>query len=747
MKSRNLIDTVMLIKRATQMSKELNAEFYTIEEYPLSPAQRALIDKISNGDVKQTSIAELFKADLNKDIAIKHYYTCYGAPNEVENIISRIYKETPLDKCVVAVTNPVVYSQLFFDYSLLYNIPITFGTGIPITNSNPAKLLKLYYHWMTDGFFGSVAIKDMINSPVFDKGKMYERLSEAGDYNKKKFEEVLGDLRLSNIRERNDAIIEEFEKAVNREEANADSKDTKAYDEILKKVAVIPAIKLFADELAAPCEVFISRYSKIRKGSETIADRLLMMLDATAASRIYDELSIIRASGISQADEDIIQNILKEMVCKGSAQAGALHVTTIKGAFASVRDHLFVAGLASSMFPGSPKENYLLLDDDLDKFGKDSYYLTSTGRIEIKKQSLDRLIRIANGLNANISISYPGLDVSELKKDNASSSVFEIYQAEVKKNVTISDLEKRFEKIEYFEPAISDSRKIGKAYINDEKISKELPFTKPWAFFKGDLEKSYSPSALNTFFGCPMCFMISRLLGIEEPEEDKPFEVISAADMGTLAHTMMEISGENPQMSEDKFKEICSNAFDTYISEHTPLILGDAKVKKEEFLDMMANAYRMETKREVMLKEEDIECTHESGVKIHGFPDRVEKLSDGTYCVVDFKTARNLEHVQDDIKTCLQVIIYAYILEKTMNIKVSRGEFRYIRLGQTVTCRYDDAMKNDLNDMLNYFKDAMENDEFPIPDKEIMEEQDTCKYCKFGDICGKNPDWEDMINV
>ena len=71
-------------------------------------------------------------------------------------------------------------------------------------------------------------------------------------------------------------------------------------------------------------------------------------------------------------------------------------------------------------------------------------------RISTKKQSLDRLIRIANGLNANISISYPGLDVSELKKDNASSSVFEIYQAEVKKNVTISDLEKRFEKIEYF---------------------------------------------------------------------------------------------------------------------------------------------------------------------------------------------------------------------------------------------------------------------------------------------------------
>ena len=81
----------------------------------------------------------------------------------------------------------------------------------------------------------------------------------------------------------------------------------------------------------------------------------------------------------------------------------------------------------------------------------------------------------------------------------------------------------------------------------------------------------------------------------------------------------------------------------------------------------------LETHREVFMKEEDIECVHECGLRIHGFPDRVEKLEDGTYCVVDFKTGREVEHIENDPSTCFQALIYAYILEKTKGIKVSRG--------------------------------------------------------------------------
>ena len=72
-----------------------------------------------------------------------------------------------MDECTVAVTEPGTYSQLFFDYALIHNIPMTFGCGVPIINSNPAKLLALYSEWVDD-FFSAASLKQMLFSKVFD---------------------------------------------------------------------------------------------------------------------------------------------------------------------------------------------------------------------------------------------------------------------------------------------------------------------------------------------------------------------------------------------------------------------------------------------------------------------------------------------------------------------------------------------------------------------------------------------------
>ena len=157
----------------------------------------------------------------------------------------------------------------------------------------------------------------------------------------------------------------------------------------------------------------------------------------------------------------------------------------------------------------------------------------------------------------------------------------------------------------------------------------------------------------------------------------------------------------------------------------------------------MKTAFGMEKHREIAVKEEDVETTHDCGIKIHGYPDRVEKLDDGSYIVVDFKTKRKVEHVEDDIDTCLQVIIYAYILEKELGMNIKRGEYRYLRTGDVVTCDYNDEIKDKLSDKLKEFKECLERGLFGVPaflSKD--DEKDICKYCKYGGICGKSSDWE-----
>lgn len=739
--ARKLMDSVSLMRKAKAECQPIDADFFVLKEYPLNPLDKALLKRLSDGKIQESTLAEIYHLE-DAPLKIDSFKNCYGAPNEVESILTDIYSGKKLDKCTVAVTDPTTYGQLFYDYALLYDIPITFGCGIPIINSNPARLLVLYYHWMTGGFFGAAAIKAMLSSKAFDKSKLYDLYPETDEnFSWGTYSDVLGGIRLTNDKANNDKRIADFKIAIAEEEALKDTEDEKAYKTLNRKKLCIPHLEVLAKELAMPVEEFIFKYSYIRKGFDTNAQRLLMQLDIAASNAIYEELKVIRTSGVEQATEDMILNVLKMGVASARSEEGKLYVTGIDGALSSVRENLYIAGLSASKYPGSPRENYLLLDADLRLFGEEAEYMTSDGRIRRKRDRLLTLAHLASGLGSSINVSFAGLNVSELKRDNASSLVFELYREESGKNVTSKELEEHITKIDYFEPAISVTRKVGKAYNDGKFVAPHLSEeVKDAISVHLNLDREYSPSALDVFFGCPRSFMLSSVLGIPEPDDDKPFEVIAANESGTMAHSLMEELG-NSDISLEDFQKLSGEYFDRFIEQHPPLVAQNVEAERDQFLDMMETAYIMDPHREVVLKEENIHCVHESGVKIHGFPDRIEKLDDGSYLVVDFKSARSIGHVQDDIDTCLQIVIYAYLMEQK-GFKISGGEYRYIRLGETVSCKYDDEMKQQLFDKLTVFKNHMETADFPIPDNayeenRAKEDPDPCKFCKYAMICGK----------
>ncbi|WP_026527811.1 PD-(D/E)XK nuclease family protein [Butyrivibrio sp. VCD2006] len=731
--SEKAIDAVALVRKAITECGNISADFYILEEYPLSPLEKKLVEKLSGGKYKSISICELY-GTTGETTKISGYKNCYGAPNEVESVLEHIYKEKKADQCTVAVTDPATYGQLFYDYALLYDLPITFGTGIPIINSNPARLLSLYYAWTTSGFFGADAVNAMLSNGAFDKNKLYDQFPERDeDFRWSVFYEVLGGIRFTTDEQTNKQRLQEFKKAVEEELANLGESEGKNYKSVYQRYLCIPCLEVMAKELALPTEAFISKYSYIRKGADTNRDRLVMNLDIAAKSSIYEDLKVIRESGIVQDTDSIILNILKSNVCIQRSEPGKIHVTSIDGAITCIRDNLFIMGLSASKYPGSPKENYLLLDEDLKLFGNGAEYLTSDAKILRKREQLLKLAKLATSLGADIYASYAGLNVSELKKDNASSMIFELFREANGKTATAKDLDNSIEKVDYFKPSISLTRLIGDAYNQGKVIKNDMTDSIDEDNMGWNLDKEYSPTALDSFFGCPRKFWLSYILGIPEPEEKDPFEIISASASGTMAHELMEETG-GTDIGEDDFLKMSGEYFDRYIKENPPLIGENVEAAKEQFMEMMETAYEMDPHREIALKEEDIHFAHESGVKLRGFPDRVEKLDDGTYLIVDFKTARSVSHVEDDIDTCLQIVIYAYLMEQK-GYKVSGGEYRYLRLGDTVRCKYDDEMKNKLSEKLNTFKEAMLSGEFPIP--VIDKENNPCKYCKYGSICGK----------
>ena len=153
--------------------------------------------------------------------------------------------------------------------------------------------------------------------------------------------------------------------------------------------------------------------------------------------------------------------------------------------------------------------------------------------------------------------------------------------------------------------------------------------------------------------------------------------------------------------------------------------------EKREFLKMMQTAYRTDPGNEVISAENEYSFTHPCGVKLRGYPDRVEKEPDGSLIIADYKTKRKIEHEKDDINTCLQVVIYAWLCEQAGN-PVKRCDYRYIRKGKTISCSYDDLRRSELKGKLETFKEALITNSFP---RDPGSGDENCRYCTMNDIC------------
>lgn len=736
----NGIDSVMLIRKAIAECTDFDAEFYSLEEFPCNPLEQALLSKVSGEKNKRISIKSLYKAE-DKPLSISNFKNCYGASNEVETIIADIYSDKKVDECTVAVTEPGTYSQLFFDYALIHNIPMTFGCGVPIINSNPAKLLALYSEWIGD-FFSAASLKQMLFSKAFNRSKLIGMLPEQDeDFPWSSFYQYLGDIGFTNDSYLNSKKIAAFGNAVLDEGELIVDDESKEFQEYQQKLKCIPLLEVIAEELALPRELFIKEYAVIRTDDSKISTKMLTALDVAASSVIYDELTYISESGTAQTDSDAITNVLQTSVMSQQSEPGFLHVTSIDMAFSSIRKNLYIAGLSASKFPGSPREDYLLLDSDLDLFGDQASHMKSKERIKQKSNNAICLAELASDLEANIAVSYSGMNTADLKKDNASSLIYELFSKTSGTSATYEDLEKTITKVGYFEPAIAASRLVGEAYVDGNVIKSTAK--KDNAYYNWNINGSYSPTALETFFSCPRRFMLRYILNIPEPDVDDPYEVIDSRATGTMAHVLMERLAESDMDLVD-FLKLSGEFFDTYIAQHPPLLTEKIHDVRIEFIEMMKTAYEGDPHRKAVLAEEDIECKHSTGVNIHGLPDRVELLNDGTCLIVDFKTGRKVKHIENDFMTCFQVIVYAYLME-SMGYKVSGAEFRYIRLGRTIKCKYDKEMKDNLKYALTQFKEKMEAGEFPC----CNSLEDSCNYCQYLGVCNKDVEedyWTGLFN-
>jgi len=693
LKDNNLYDDITLARYVIENNKKIDAEFYIFEDCKLNNLEKELLNVVSNNNYS------IYSFNKSKKSNIKEYFEAYGSTNEVENVLSYILKNNiRFDECTIAVTDSKTYFKTFKDYEDIYNLPFSYGLSLSIRETNPGRFLKQIIDWNNDNY-SKDSFVELFNSTYFNKEKFINDSKINPDYFNSAIE-MAGFLRISFDEHSNLNKIEKLEELY----------------------------KLSQDKLLI--------IEEVRKINSILSIGLVNFIDYSINKNQYDDSAIetiknnlLNGSLFNLDENKIINYIYNLSIVINEVKEGCLYITSINRAKSVFRKYLFILGLSNNLFPGNPKENHIILDSDYSLFG---IIQKSNEEIKNKVNDLKYLIKLNELFNHDVYLSYSNFNITDLKEQSPSSVILDVYMNEI--NGTSEEYKRNFKKINYFDSNISYINNIGKEYIKGDKniISNKKHVTenksKPLDYTK----YNFSASIITDYFKCQYLFYLKKIIGLKEPYDFDSELVIPANEIGTLIHKILE-DKEPVHTKEQDFLDYSKKVFNDYLIEHYPLSKDIAQIEYEKFEVYCKNAYEMGLNDgTIILKEKDSTIVHESGLKIHGLPDMVERLNDGTIRVVDYKVKNRIEHDKDIPKTITQIIQYAYILYKSKNIKPDSCEFRYIKQKYSEIITDIDKAFKDYSDGLYKIKESFELNSF-----DANGDDELCEYCYFKNICPK----------
>lgn len=737
---KELVDSVGLIRKAVENADKIRAVFNGVsvccKESDLSPLELELVHCISEetGSVPDLTSAEKKAAACSEDNKKVFFSSAYGAVNEVEGILSQILENSiPLDECVVAVTDTAKYAQLFYDECSSLGVPVTFGCGVPVSNSKTAGFLKLLYRWDTSGFNGTDALRALVLSDVFNISRANEILGE----NRANWDDIIsvaGNLRLCTDAAVNRQRIENYKKILEK------SRDRHK----AKTLAALESAEILFSEFEKGYSHILRTFTAINSSPSEPAGKI----DRSALQVITDAIdSYLTFSGDGDPGE-IIPGLLNRTVCSGLSREGAIHITDIAGAACVMRKNLFIAGLSATLFPGKPSENYLVLDSDYGMcrgsgFNPQYYelYPTSKNKIKFRTDSLFSLYETAVNVGADIRVSYPDFNFAELKPDEPSSALYKLYEMSsgISGERAIKECNSEITKNNAGFFSLHNGRNdyIGRARKNETEV---LPSERTnEEYVMPDLpepEAYIIPSAVQTFTECPLKYYFSSILGLETESADDPFVIANPTGTGNLLHSAMEFKGAR-DISKQEFLEYAGGLFDDYLASRPPLHESDAEPAKNEFLSLAENAYDTDKDKAVVLAEKKLEYRDTAtGIKTGGYPDRIVYDNEtGSYTVADFKSGKKIIQEDEKFAACVQALLYAYIFEKTTGKSVTGVEYRYPRYKKTVKHRFDASVAKDIEEyVFSALYKSLKTGEFRA---NHTPDEDWCQYCDFKELCTK----------
>ena len=134
-----------------------------------------------------------------------------------------------------------------------------------------------------------------------------------------------------------------------------------------------------------------------------------------------------------------------------------------------------------------------------------------------------------------------------------------------------------------------------------------------------------------------------------------------------------------------------------------------------------------------------LEYELENGIKFKGFIDRLDKNSDGTYIIYDYKTGNNknkdIGPDKDHEDYYNQMALYKYFYERKTGNKVSLTKFIYPE-DYEKTNNGLEYTESEIKGVVDKFIQAV-NDIKSLKFEPSYKER-ACRYCNYKDYCGMN---------
>jgi len=239
---------------------------------------------------------------------------------------------------------------------------------------------------------------------------------------------------------------------------------------------------------------------------------------------------------------------------------------------------------------------------------------------------------------------------------------------------------------------------------------------------RGDGMLSLSASDLTLYLTCPLKYKFARVFGIpQEPTINQRF--------GILFHNVLERFHKEPPPNEFEGLRMLNRLFEQGWR-RTGFGNSDDEL---QFRDRAREALRLYWERERVSEGEPVWLERKFDFKVgdhhvRGRVDRVDRLPDGDYELIDYKTGERKSEA--DLDDDLQLALYRIAAREAWGIEASTGSYYYVLDAEKVPAptRPDDAERVERT-VLQVGEGVLSQDFEPRPSPKV------CSWCDYRLIC------------